>query len=34
VTTILAPHWHVKATTAGLLRQRIRTLLEGSVAME
>ena len=34
VLEILAPIWHVKATTARLLRQRIRTVLEWAVAME
>ena len=31
---ILAPIWHVKARTAQVLRQRIRTVLEWAVAME
>ena len=34
VLEILAPIWHVKATTARLVRQRIRTVLEWAVAME
>ena len=34
VLGILAPIWHVKACTARLVRQRIRTVLEWAVAME
>ena len=34
VLEILAPIWHVKATTARLVRQRIRAVLEWAVAME
>ena len=34
VLEILAPIWHVKAPTAKVLRQRIRTVLEWAVAME
>ena len=34
VLEILAPIWHVKAPTARVLRQRIRTVLEWAVAME
>ncbi len=34
VLGILSPIWHVKACTARLVRQRIRTVLEWAVAME
>ena len=34
VLEILAPIWHVKARTARVVRQRIRTVLEWAVAME
>ena len=34
VLGILAPIWHVKARTAQLVRQRMRTVLEWAVAME
>ena len=34
VIEILIPIWHVKATTARCVRQRIRTVLEWAVAME
>ena len=34
VIEILTPIWHVKATTARCVRQRIRTVLEWAVAME
>ena len=31
---VLGPIWHVKAPTAGTVRQRMRAVLEWTVAME